>query len=437
MSEAGRDRPVWPPFVLAAFAVALTAGFGAGAALFAASGLGTAAGRWWPAVAQVHGHCQLFGWAGLAVLGVGFHFLPRLRGAPLAHPGAPRAVLWLIVGGLVARMAAQPALAAGAPEPGVGGWQVLLVAGGLAELAGASVALALLWRTLRNGPPLGPRAGLRGVLPFLVAAFGGLWLALAVNVAGVWGAGGGVVDGRLDRLTVELAFYLFLVPVAVAMSARTFPLYFRTPPPAVAPLRAGLACLVAGLAARVTGELAGAAPVAALGRLGLAAALGCFVAALGVFAPARPVPRGALPLRRDPLRLHALSAYGWLVAAALLLLDNAATLIGAPAVSPDAERHALGAGFVTLLILGVAARMLPGFARRPLRAVALVWATLALGNLAALLRVVPLLLTLPAGARDAALAAAGVLDLLAILALAVNLAVWRGPWGVGRESVGA
>ncbi|HEX5501803.1 MAG TPA: hypothetical protein VFW96_04235, partial [Thermomicrobiales bacterium] len=307
---------------------------------------------------------------------------------------------------------------------------------GLAELAGASVALALLWLTLHEGPPRGPRAGLRAVLPFLVAAFGGLWLALAVNVAGVWGADGGVVDGRLDRLTVELAYYLFLIPVAVTMSARTFPLYFRTPPPSGAVPRAGLVCLVAGLAARVAGELAGAAVAAALGQLGLAVALACFVAGLGVFAPARPVPRGALPLARDPLRLHALAAYGWLVVTALLLLDNAATLIGAPAVSADAERHALGAGFVTLLILGVAARMLPGFARRPLRSLALVWATLALGNLAALLRVGPLLLAplLPPHASEAALAAAGVLDLLAILALAVNLGVGRGAWAAGRAT---
>src|ERR1051326_5604085 len=51
-------------------------------------------GAWWEAVAQAHGHLQLFGWAGL---GVACHFLPRLRGTPLV--GA-HLIPWML-GGLV------------------------------------------------------------------------------------------------------------------------------------------------------------------------------------------------------------------------------------------------------------------------------------------------------------------------------------------------
>ncbi len=50
-------------------------------------------GPWWSALAQAHGHLQLYGWAGLFVVGVAFHFLPRLRGTPLA---LPRLVPWMI-----------------------------------------------------------------------------------------------------------------------------------------------------------------------------------------------------------------------------------------------------------------------------------------------------------------------------------------------------
>lgn len=50
-------------------------------------------GPWWTALAQAHGHLQLYGWAGLFVLGVAFHFLPRLRGTPLA---APWLVPWIL-----------------------------------------------------------------------------------------------------------------------------------------------------------------------------------------------------------------------------------------------------------------------------------------------------------------------------------------------------
>src|SRR5690606_24892703 len=95
----------------------------------------------------------------------------------------------------------------------------------------------------------------------------------------------------------------------------------------------------------------------------------------------------------DPLQLHAISAYGWLVVAAGTLALEGLRMLGlpVPAVVPDAERHAIGAGFVTILILGVGAHLLPGFARLPLRSHGLLWGTLLLGNLAALLRVAPVL----------------------------------------------
>lgn len=73
---------VWPPFVRTAIALAITAGFGLG-------------GTRWPAAEQAHGHIQVFGWAGLMVLGVGFHFLPRLRGAPNVSRRAGYAVFAL------------------------------------------------------------------------------------------------------------------------------------------------------------------------------------------------------------------------------------------------------------------------------------------------------------------------------------------------------
>lgn len=73
-------------------ALLLDAGFGFGfaAVLTLTSALAVPLGPWWPALAQAHGHLQLYGWAGLFVLGVAFHFLPRLRGTPLTAP-------WLVL----------------------------------------------------------------------------------------------------------------------------------------------------------------------------------------------------------------------------------------------------------------------------------------------------------------------------------------------------
>ena len=95
----------------------------------------------------------------------------------------------------------------------------------------------------------------------------------------------------------------------------------------------------------------------------------------------------------------------------------------APAASAGAERHILGAGFVTLLILGEGANLLPGFAHRPLRSQWLVWATLSLGNLAAVLRVAPNLLPqlMPPAAAELVLASSGGVGVFTLVAFAANL----------------
>jgi uncharacterized protein involved in response to NO len=213
-----------------------------------------------------------------------------------------------------------------------------------------------------------------------------------------------------------LGLYGFLVPVSVMMSARTFPLYFRTPLPRWRALHAGLGVLLLGLALRLGGLEAGAALQAA--------ALVAFVFGLGVFAARRPLPREPVRPLSDPIGLHAASAYGWLAVTAALLALVALDAPGAglAARAAGAELHALGAGFVTLLILGMAAHMLPGFARRPVRSHGLIWLTLALGNLAALLRTVPMLVRLPGSAGTMMLAGAGVAGALAIAVLAANIA---------------
>ena len=72
----------------------------------------------------------------------------------------------------------------------------------------------------------------------------------------------------------------------------------------------------------------------------------------------------------------------------LLVIDGLAMLFGAGLpLSYDAARHSFAAGFIALLICGIAPRMLPGFSGGHIRSPRLVTATLWIGNSAALLRV--------------------------------------------------
>jgi uncharacterized protein involved in response to NO len=426
--EGQGGTPAWQWFVVASVALALTAGFGLGGGLGAAEAAHLPIGLWWLAAAQGHGHIQVFGWVGLMVIGVAIHVLPRLRGAPLGHPAAVPVMFLLLVVGLIGRAVGQPLFTAADPGPGravIGG---ILLGSGALEAAGATVLIWVLASTLRGGPALNERPALPPVLPFFVTAFCALWLALAVNLVGVEEAvrtGQGLVPQSLDDSTIWLGFYGFLVPIGVSMSARTFPIFLRTELPRLCLLRVGLAILLCGLIVRGYGSLGKVQTAEALGSLAIAAALGLSVIGLGIFGRRRPLPRGNGPYLLDPVGLHMVSAYAWLTIACALLTLRALHTLGVVAGSfgPDAERHALGAGFGTLLILGVGAFLLPGMMRRRLRSRRLLWATLALANSAALLRVAPSAFPeiLPATAIPWTLSMAGTAALAALTVFAVNV----------------
>lgn len=94
---------------------------------------------------------------------------------------------------------------------------------------------------------------------------------------------------------------------------------------------------------------------------------------------------------------------------------------GTALFNPDIERHAITAGFIALLIFGMAARMLPGFSGKTrVASPRLVLATFWLGNTAALFRVAPRFAPELIGARIA-LASSGVVAWLAVACLAINL----------------
>jgi hypothetical protein len=126
------------------------------------------------------------------------------------------------------------------------------------------------------------------------------------------------------------------------------------------------------------------------------------------------------------------AAYIWLVLAVGTEAASAvARLFGSPPlIQSNAVLHMYLMGFISLLIFGMAVRMLPGFMhKRRVASPALVEATFWLGNVAVLCRVALFLLPprllsllpgLSLGARMA-FALSGLFGLAAVLALAVNL----------------
>lgn len=291
---------------------------------------------------QAHGHAQLFGWVGSFILGISLYILPKFRGRPLRS----FSLVWLVWGlwtsGVALRWWA-----------GVEGtaWRFGLPASAVLELA----AFALTQRVLvfnggekKNKKPedLGSWLGIWG--------FASLGTALVLNVGlSIWLA----VDGRSpvfppewDHTFLILMVWGFAVVMAWGFSTRFITVFLGLD----SPRRQAAGKLGIGIAGLLALALARQFFLADLLILGLSVLA---IWALRIFhKPARPA-KLAGAYRHYPAFIRL--AYSWLVAAAAL--GVAADLVPGATGLDGASRHAVTVGFIALLILALAPRMLPSF----------------------------------------------------------------------------
>jgi len=447
-------------FVYAALAIALTVGFGYAAVLAFLIGFDLPLGDWLVSALQAHGHAQLRGWAGLFIVGVSLHFIPRMAGAPLRFPRLLPWTCGLLAGGVGLRATAQPLLDVYAGGPvrlalrwGMGG-------AALMEAAGVGLYLLLIVTTMRRSEV--DRPAMRPVRPLLVTALIGWGLSTLLATCLSLGAAlddRSVLDLAWNRFGAELYLGLVLLPVGMAFSVRTFPLYLRLSAPRW-PVRPVAGLYLFGFALERLPELLSLAGLlssdggtrtllSGAGRGIKGAALIWFVWELDILLrrkapwtvervgepePDRKKTREGLPDYGEFGRFERLlyAAYVWLFVAAGLDVGGGVTMMlkGALPAHADAVRHAYLAGFISLLILGMAPRMIPGFVHvRRLAHPGLVNATFYLAGFAAFFRVTPLLLPgdligrFPLLARGStyAFGLSGMLGWAATAALAWNL----------------
>jgi uncharacterized protein involved in response to NO len=402
------------PVIGAALLIGTGGGFALAAVLTLTTMLGLVAGPWWLALAQAHGHLQLYGWAGLFVIGVALHFVPRLRGHPLARP---RLVPWIVgalITGLLLRALCQPLAALSNAAI----WHVALIASGILEGAALLGIVSLIALTFKDGPKLALRPAFRGVVPLITIAFVALGLASIVNLVNMIqvATNAGIVSNAGDDLNVTLGLFGFLVPMALAMSAQSLPMYAGLdafPRKALWPLASSYAVGLTLFCLGIPGLLPSTSPTGTIEGLGMLLLGGMLLIFIGVFLSLMR-RRGRLPQRvaalapqpqalarsyqtkvaRErgafgPFVAVIASAYLWAMLAGCLLITDGGTLLAGTAqpFALDAVRHSLAVGFITLLICGIAPRLITGFSGGKIMSPRLVTATLWLGNIAALLRV--------------------------------------------------
>jgi hypothetical protein len=358
---------IYRPFFKAGIAVVLTLGAVWGAYLLLRigwSGSFTAAGLH---EVNAHGHAQIFGWVGLFVMGFAYQAFPRFKHASLAFPALAWASLGLMLAGLVGRSVGEP-LAGQVPWLGT-------VAVGAAWLEVAAIGLFVwvvvaTWRAAGKGLAIHDGYILASLGWFVAqAVFEALYLQATLAAA-----------TREEQLALvrtwqgalrEMQIHGFALLMILGVSQRILHHFYGLPRPSGRLAALMLVCL--NLA--VAGEVAGLVLMGGAGHawaavwyasvLLLAASVAALAWDWSVFGRAEEPDRSLKFIR---------AAYAWLlVSLGMLVLlpayqffllpwlapSAAATSLGFSHAYYGAIRHAITVGFVSLMIVGVAARVVP------------------------------------------------------------------------------
>ncbi|MEE8422851.1 MAG: NnrS family protein [Dehalococcoidia bacterium] len=410
------------PFLAAALLFSLLGGFVLAVSLPIDAALRHQVGASWYSHAQVHGHLQTIGFAGLFIVGVSYFLMPGFSGRPLAFPRLAPLALWLLVAGVLLRTIGQP-MADRAPMA------ALLAVGAWLEVAGAACYAA----NVAGTTALSARRGEVFAVMFMAGA--GWFLAQAV-VGAIWltelaSDGVTVLPAARSSTLVTMQVFGFHLAFIVGMVLHVFPTFFATkrmPPPVVlgaaALVQAGVAAIIV---ARLVNDGAGADAwlLEDAGHVAFGAGLLWAGALTGWW-------RGPTHMTRIARRFAAIlwPAMLWLAAAAALTIVFAVRAIGRSdlpsAIERDAVLHIVTIGVVLMLIIGMAQLLLPQFASERIGGPQSRWRSEAFGvalSAAVVLRAGGgyFKAELPGESAHWAMAVAGMLGLLAALAFALLL----------------
>jgi hypothetical protein len=418
---------IYRPFFRAGIAVVLTLGAAWGALLLLRIAISGSFATATLHEVNAHGHAQIFGWVGLFVMGFAYQAFPRFKHTSLKHPRLAYDTLWLMLVGLTCRSVLEPFAATRS-------WLVApAILGSVLEVIAIGVFVWLIVATLRgaNKPLEFYDAYILTALVsfFAQAVYEGVYFAATIRAADR--------AALLDLIATwqgplrDLQIHGFAMMMVLGVSQRMFHNFYGLPAPHA---RRSLIALT-GLGLAVAGEIGGFILMRKLGHawaaLWYSSVLLLFVSAAylvydwRLFARPREMDRSLKFLR---------VAYVWLFISLTMLVllpvyqfavlprfapDSAAVHIGFSHAYHGAVRHAITVGFVSLMIMGVAGKVVPTLTGFDIRKLSKLWLPFVLVNTGCALRVSMQTLT---DFTESAYPIAGISGLLELTGLAI--------WGV-------
>jgi hypothetical protein len=424
------DR-IYRPFFKAGIVVALTLGAVWGAYLLLRIGFGGSFRAAGLHQVNAHGHAQIFGWVGLFVMGFAYQAFPRFKHASLSHPRLAVASLVLMVAGIVGRSIGEP-LAGTWPPAGT-----IAVAAAVVEVIAIGLfagAILVMWRAAGKGLAVYDWYILSAMFWFIVqSVYEAVYLSATLASPNRDHLLGLVAEWQGALRDIQIHGFAMLMILGV--SQRMFHHFYGFPRPATLLSAAALVFLnlaVAGEASGLIlmrGDSRGWAVLWYGSVLLLTGMVVAMVCNWRIYGRAGESDRSLKFLR---------AAYAWLlISLAMLVLLPVYQFVVLPRFMPDSEaarigfshayygavRHAITVGFVSLMIVGVAGKIVPTLNGVEVRQLSALWLPFILINAGCALRVVAQILT---DATESAYPVAGVSGLLEVLGLALwAVHLWR------------
>jgi len=319
---------------------------------------------------HAHAHAMIFGWVGLFVMGFAYQSFPRFKNTTLWRPDLANLSFYLMLAGIVARMSAELLIRR---QAGIG----LGVFSSTVELIAIVLFLTVLYRTARKSlEPPNPYER------FIVASF--LWFFAQALLSDFFFFAKATAVGQqqlirrialIDGPLRDMQLLGFAALIIAGVSQRFVPLVYGLKRPKKDRQSLIFAIMNVALLLNIISYVA----VLTTGNLAWGVGLEIAYVLMPVWAVLLAIQLGVFSQPNQPDRTFKFirAAYVWLIIANVMmpffLVYGIATHQGFAHAYMGAHRHAFTVGFISMMIMGVAARVVPILAGLDARRLSNLW----------------------------------------------------------------
>jgi len=319
---------------------------------------------------HAHAHAMIFGWVGLFVMGFAYQSFPRFKNTTLWRPDLANLSFYLMVAGIIARMSAELLIETG---PGL----ALGVFSGGVELISILLFLTLLYKTASKS--IEPRNPYE---KFLVASF--LWFFVQALLSDCFFFAKLTAQGQeqlirrialIDGSLRDIQLLGFAALIIAGVSQRFVPVVYGLKRPKKDRQALIFALMNVALVLNVISYVA----VLTTGNVAWGLGLEIAYLLMPVWAVLLAIQLGIFSKPTQPDRTFKFirAAYVWLIIAngmmPFFLLYGILTHQWFAHAYMGAHRHAFTVGFISMMIMGVAARVVPILAGVDSRKLSALW----------------------------------------------------------------